>query len=341
MIEIRKPTPKEIGFLQDHRKKSGMLLIRDRAHAVLLASKEYTAPEIAEILDRTRETIERWFHSWNQTRMASIFPRYEGNTNAAKLTEEQVKEIQKTLESPPESGGLSSGFWSVRSLQEYVSASYGVVYESERSYHHLFEIIGYSFKLPEGMNRRRDDKLVKKRMREIRLELDEKQKEGYTFFAADECSLCFSTTLRRAWIRKGEKTIIRTESEKKRQHYFGAINLKNGKHELIRLDWQDSENMISALRELSLRYEKKKLCIVWDNARWHRSKELRKFLGKGNEFENIHLVWLPPYAPDENPEEHVWKVGKVAVSNTVTCHFDDLKHVFEQSISNKYFDYQL
>ena len=341
MITPKKPTKKEISLLKDHRKKSGTPLIRDRAHAVLLASKGYAVPEIADILDRNRETVGTWLKRWNEIRMASIFPEYEGNTNAAKLTEEQKQEIQKTLENPPENGGLPSGFWSVKSLKEYLSATYGVVYESERSYHHLFTMSGYSFKLPDGLNRRRNDELVKRRMAQIVQEIEQKQKEGYALFAADECSLCFSTTLRRAWIKTGEKTIIRTESEKKRQHYFGALNLVSGKHELIALDWQDTANITEALRELSGRYPQQKLCVVWDNARWHRSKELQKLLGKGNEFEHIRLIWLPPYAPDENPEEHVWKIGKDAASNTVTPTFDGLKHTFESAVSNRYFKYQI
>src|SRR3990167_10838217 len=90
------------------------------------------------------------------------------------------------------------------------------------------------------------------------------------------------------------------------------------KHSLIPLDWQDTKNITEALRELKRRYEGEKLCIIWDNARWHRSKDLRVLLGEGHEFENIHFVWLPPYAPDENPEEHVWKIGKDAVGNVVT-----------------------
>lgn len=341
MIQLKKPTQKEKGFLRDHRKKSGTPLIRDRAHAVLLAGKGYSAPEIADILDRDRETLEQWLQAWNTTRMGSIFPKYDDNGNAAKLTEAQREEIQKTLKNPPSDDGLPSGFWTVKSLTSYLSAQYGVVYESERSYHHLFALTGYSFKLPGGLNRRRDDALVERRMDEIGAEIRQKRQEGCIIFAADESSLCFATTLRRAWIRRNEKTIIRVESERKRQHYFGALNLISGTHELIPLNWQDTRNITEALRELTRRYPKQSICIIWDNARWHRSKDLRRLLGPGNEFEHIHLIWLPPYAPDENPEEHVWRIGKDAVGNTVTSTFDDLKHVFETAVSNKCFNYQV
>ncbi len=98
--------------------------------------------------------------------------------------------------------------------------------------------------------------------------------------------------------------------------------------------------MIQALKDLPLMYKNKKLCIVWDNARWHRSKELRALLGKTKEFSHIRFIWLPPYAPEKNPQEHVWKIGKDAVKNTVTKTFDDLKKIFEDSICSKKFDYK-
>jgi transposase len=113
------------------------------------------------------------------------------------------------------------------------------------------------------------------------------------------------------------------------------------REELIRLDWQNTENITNALRELTKRYPNQKLWLVWDNARWHRSKELRALLGKDNEFAHFHFIWLPPYAPDHNPQEHVWKAAKAETKNTVTDTFEGLKQIFETAISGKVFDYKM
>ncbi|KKS56348.1 MAG: hypothetical protein UV20_C0015G0009 [Candidatus Magasanikbacteria bacterium GW2011_GWA2_42_32] len=101
---------------------------------------------------------------------------HTGNTNASKLTDEQLKEIQQTLGKPPSNkkGSLPRAFWDLKTLKEYITAEYGVVYESDRSYHHIFALSEFSFKLPEGFDRRRDEKLVKKRMLEIQGEIERK-----------------------------------------------------------------------------------------------------------------------------------------------------------------------
>ncbi len=335
---------KEQQLLLTHYRKSGTGLIRQRAHTILLAQDGHSAPKIGCILFVNENTVRGWINDFADRRIASIFPAYKGNTNASKLTKEQREEIKETLQNPPSESGpgdLPFRFWSVAGMKDYLKAEYGVVYESDRSYHHLLAISGYSFKLPEGFDKRRDGKLVAKRMKEIAQEIDALRKKGYTPFAADECSLCFETEYRRAWLKKGEKTILKVNREKIRQHYFGALNLDSHTHELIRLDWQNTKTITGALLELSHRYPNQKLAIIWDNAKWHRSKELRSLLGKGNPFEHLHFVWLPPYAPDQNPQEHVWKVGKEAAANQSPSSFESLKRSFESAISYKKFNYSI
>ena len=135
--------------------------------------------------------------------------------------------------------------------------------------------------------------------------------------------------------------IIKLNRNKTAQSYFGALNAKTKKHHLIEMAWQDTENIIEALKKLSRIYPNKKLCILWDNARWHKSKELRKLLRKGEIFEHIHLINFPPYAPDENPEEHVWKYGKEKIANKHFESFDKLKETFTKTLKTRTFGYSI
>lgn len=337
MLKI-KTTKKELTLLQDHKKKALNNLIRDRAHAIILSTKGYTIIQVADILDRGVDTIADWIHYWNENRISSIFTHYKNNgLNSSPFTNEQLKDIKETLSKPP--SGVMNQFWSVKKLKNYLNATYEIVYESERSYHHLLAISNYSFKLPEGFSKARDDALVAKRMLEIK-EVINKNKDEYEIFFADECSLHFATEYRRAWLPKGEKTILKVNKSLQRQNYFGAWNVHSKQEHLIELDWQNTTTIISALEELTKYYPSKKLMIIWDNAGWHRSKELKSHLGTGNKFSHIQLVWLPPYAPDHNPQEHIWKFAKEETKNEVTDTFKELKKIFRDSIQNKVFDYK-
>jgi len=50
--------------------------------------------------------------------------------------------------------------------------------------------------------------------------------------------------------------------------------------------------------------------VILDNFRTHHAKKVREEAEKLN----ISLVYLPPYSPDLNPIENIWKSVKSAVS---------------------------
>jgi transposase len=49
--------------------------------------------------------------------------------------------------------------------------------------------------------------------------------------------------------------------------------------------------------------------VIWDNARFHQSPELRALI----ESANCRLIYLPVYSPDLNPIEQWWSVLKVRI----------------------------
>ena len=58
-----------------------------------------------------------------------------------------------------------------------------------------------------------------------------------------------------------------------------------------------------------------KIAVVPDNARPHHAKALTGLHGPGRLLERITTIFLPPYAPDHNPVEHVRNTAK---NNTAT-----------------------
>lgn len=339
MIYSSNLTKSEEALLVTYYKKGGNTLIRARAQTILMSIEKLSVSTIASLVWYDEQTIREWIAAFESTRVSSIFVHYDGNENAAKLTRKQKDEIVEILKKPD---GLPYDFLSISGIKEYVNTTFGVVYESDQSYYYLLKHCGFSWKLPSPFDIHRDDELVRERMIEIRNEIKPLlTKEDTVVFAADEARINYDEQMRRCWLRKGEKTVIKvTRDKSKYQSYFGALNLTTHKHELIRLNWQDTENTIEALRELTRRNLNKQMYLIWDNARWHRSKELRSLLGIGNEFEHIHLIWLPPYAPDENPQEHVWKYGKEAIRSRHFESFDTLREKFEGTIASKIFDYK-
>lgn len=343
---MKKQTPIHISgleksLLKDHVKSpSSFMLVRLKAQAVLLAAKDMGTEDISDLLDRTDYTITEWLRDWRQRRLSSIFTGHAGNTNASKLSPEQLDEIGHTLEQPPSDAGLPKEFWDVPQLKQYIKTTFDVVYESKQSYHFLLKFSNLSFKYADVFDRRRNEQLITARMKEIRAEIAPALKDAaWDVFSADEVRIDQEAITRRAWLKKGEKTIIKVNRKKESQSYLGFLSQKSHQCHLYEMDWQNSDEVLKVIKQLLDEHPNKKLCIVWDNAAFHRSKKIKEALGKGNLLERVRLIWMPPYAPDENPIEKVWGTTKQAIANIQHDSFEYTKHAFSDYVASRQFKY--
>lgn len=218
MIHIRQLTKQEKQILARHYKKSGCGLIRERAHTLLLANQDRSVPDIALILMRKEDTVRQWLNDFNHQGMSTIFHKYEGNNNAGKLTSEQKKEIEMILANPPSDQGLPKQFWDVPAIKEYIRGEFGVVYESNRSYHCLLKFNGLSFKLPTPFDCKRNTEQINLKLKEIHRELPKYlEDDNWEVLVADEARITWEAEIRRAWLKKMKKQLLKS---------IAAMNIK-------------------------------------------------------------------------------------------------------------------
>jgi transposase len=124
--------------LREYFKTTLLIRIRLKSQAILLRDKSMKVEDISDVLGRNTRTIERWIRDVKHTRLASLFTGYKDNENASKLTREQKEEIKRILSDKPSLYGLPREFWNTPQLKKYVKTKFGIVYESERSYHLYF-----------------------------------------------------------------------------------------------------------------------------------------------------------------------------------------------------------
>lgn len=73
----------------------------------------------------------------------------------------------------------------------------------------------------------------------------------------------------------------------------------------------DGTGVCDFLRHL-LRHLRGHVFVIWDNASIHRGVPVRALCSR---FPRLHLVALPPYAPELNPDEGVWNLAKASLAN--------------------------
>lgn len=333
-------TDEERQLLISFNRCSPIVLVRLKAQAVMAADQHLSSASIALNVGKSVRAVERWLGDWNKRRMASIFSGHADNQNASKLTEAQKAQIKEALAAPPSAHGIPKAFWDVPALKHYVSATFGVRYESAESYYFLLRFADLSFKYPDTFDWKRDEVFIAARMQAIRKEIRPLlHRDDWEVFAVDEVKMQQEAIIRKCWLKKGERTVIHVDRKKQSQSYIGFLNQRTYRCHLYELSWQNSTEVLQACQQFLELYPDRRIALVWDNAAFHKSKEIREELKKHGILERVHLIAMPPYAPDENPIEHVWNTAKQQVANIQQDTFEQTKQAFSDFVASRPFRY--
>ena len=105
------------------------------------------------------------------------------------------------------------------------------------------------------------------------------------------------------------------------RYVYGAVEPLTGESCFVVMPYCNTESMNMFLEELSNTFLRDKIILVCDGAAWHKSGSLRIP-------ENIELVFIPPYTPEMNPIEQIWKeIRKRGFKNEV---FKSLQKVVDR-----------
>ena len=194
----------------------------------------------------------------------------------------------------------------------------------------LFKENKFSFHKPGKVYEKNDQERTAKWRKEIkpRLKLAMGDKNAVVL-VEDEMILSSQTTFQKIWLPQGEYPKIEVSNTKENRSLYGFLNIKTGKEHTYKKERQNMFITVECLKSIRKLYPKKKLLIFWDGAGWHRGSEVQKFIEKDKKIETIYF---PPYSPEENPQEHVWKAGRTHVTHNRFIKDIDL-------VTNEFVDY--
>ncbi|WP_083632469.1 IS630 family transposase [Domibacillus antri] len=121
--------------------------------------------------------------------------------------------------------------------------------------------------------------------------------------------------IQKTWFLKGKQRIIPTYGRHQGVKLIGTLNYETGEIFCIEEETYDAAIFLAFLEKVLAHYSTGKIIMILDNARIHHAKLLQPFL-QANQH-RIQLVFLPPYSPQLNLIEGLWKWMKEAVINNV------------------------
>ena len=129
-----------------------------------------------------------------------------------------------------------------------------------------------------------------------------------------------------AWILKGQEKEVPTNTGRKRININGALNIKN--YDTIAREDEpiNAQSTIELLKQIEDAYPTApNIYIIADNARYYRAQMVGEFLKKSR----IQFKFLPPYSPNLNLIERLWKFLKKKVINN--CYYESYD-VFKNTV---------
>ena len=109
---------------------------------------------------------------------------------------------------------------------------------------------------------------------------------------------------------------------------FGAFSPINGDNCLLEMPNCDTDCFQSFLSEFAGQKPEEFKIMILDNAAFHHAKRLTIP-------DNIELVFLPPYSPELNPAERIWRVTKDEIAMNTYKDLDELSEHLTTYINQK------
>ena len=300
MKNYAKLSQEERALLLSQHKQSRDIPQRDRIRTVLAYDQGSTIQQIANHLLVNHQTVRNYLEDYHtEKRLKNV----SGGNYQGKLTEEQTKAVVTHL-----TGHLYS---TVQQIQAYIKKEYGVEYSIAGLTDWLHRQ-GFTYRKPKIVPAKADTAQQKAFLEEYQgLEKNLPPEESIVF--VDSVHPTQATQIRYGWVRKSSPQVVKTTASRTRLNLTGAIDIKTKEVESKSYDRIDSQSVIDFLAGLSEQYKRqRKVHVILDGAGYHRSKEVGKWIESQ---ERIVLHYLPPYSPNLNPIERLWKVMNEYVRN--------------------------
>lgn len=101
------------------------------------------------------------------------------------------------------------------------------------------------------------------------------------------------------WCCRPARPVVRSMITQQYTYAYGAVSPRDGIFDSLMLPHVNTGCMQIFIDEIVRRHPNDNIVMVLDGAGWHKSTAFHLP-------DNLRLLFLPPYSPELNPQEHIW-----------------------------------
>lgn len=291
---------------------------RDKIKAILLLSKGYSSTEISEILLINIDTVTNWKRSFNYKQDIDSWYLYSYKTYDGKLRKKEEDLFVEYLEN----NLVHSSKQAISFIRETFNKEY-----TESGMVSLLHKLGFVYKQTTLIPSKYDAK-AQAEFKQAYESLEKERKTDEVILFMDGVHPQHNTTRSKVWIRKGKEKHIKSNTGRSRINLNGIYNPATQDILVHESKTINAESTIEFFKQIEDYYEAtkiKRIRIIVDNAKYYKNKTVKKYI----ETSRIELLFLPPYSPNLNLIERVWKLLRKKVINS---HYYDTFDKFRNAV---------
>jgi transposase len=305
----------------DARKLDHATLEALRVRAVRSVQDGESPENVARTLRVTPRAMYRWLAlyrrgGWDALKAKPLAGR------PPKLDGSMLKWLYKAVtERNPLQFQFQFALWTREMVAELIKRKYGIRL-ARNSVGRLLAQLGITPQKPLHRATERDDTLVGKWLKTEYPKIKKMAKaQGADIYFGDAAHIRSDHHAGRTWGKKGETPIVSTTGARYAMSLISAITSKGRMRFMVKATGGVNADVFIEFLKRLLVGETRKVFLIVDRGPAHRAKKTRAFVeslgGK------LQLFFLPPYSPDRNPDELVWKhlkadtVGRMVVAGRV------------------------
>jgi transposase len=293
---------------QDGRKLDHKTLESYRILAVRRVVGDGEAPsEVMRSLGLCRTDIYRWLRAYKREGMDGLKMRTAAGP-ARKLSEKQRQQVRRWIVGKdPRQYGFDFGLWTRKIVAELIAQKFGITL-GLTAVGRLLASLEITPQKPLRRAYERDPKAVQAWIEKDYPALRERaRREGATIFFLDEAGFSSEPVLGRTYGLKGQTPVVSTSGQRQKVSAISAVTARGGFWSQVYTGMLSAARFVGFLKEFR-RGGRGKVFLVVDGHPSHHAKIVRQYVQQTRG--ELELHFLPPYAPDLNPDEFVWQYAK-------------------------------
>lgn len=305
MLKINNPNL-VLEYLADKEITSDSYVLKKLICFKALSNGHKTA-EVAELILTPARTIQDWVTAWNQEGFDSLI-RGLPTGRHSQLSKDDFEKIKAEF--------TNHNTFSVADVQQYIHDEFNVDFGIRWVEIILKRKFGFFYSKPYVLPAEQPEnakEILELAIDKVVSQVFEEQQinslDNVAFGFLDEASPQNKANTSRVWSAVSSPVVVK--SGKKINANTVGFYAINGNSAVLSLESSKKESISGILKEIRIKNEEKKaIILVLDNCSVHRSK----FFVEEAKKQGIYLVFLPPYSPNLNPIEFIWKSIKKSIS---------------------------